>query len=504
MPIQPAASLSLPPSKEVFTNAVVEKQLLENLSLLEGQESLVKPHFGEVLSNLNEVQSKPLSQKNTDSKAKGPADTVRAGSRQGSDPVSRDSLVKNKDSREVDSRKAGDKSGNSKSQTTAKNRILSAEPGRRDEEGTRQIQQQPDVISGGGLAELLHSSDHLTPICLNGKFIHDTLQGINEQQTLTFESIDDDPSAVRGNAPVGQMLSAISNLANESAAPLVHIEVQAAAIHVDPFLDDQQINAIANLVTQGVESTELLSEREFALPVVDVEEDQETPSFETEPQTKILSKQEVQMKPQSIENQVIPQEEIRQSEQSYKNFNQQVSMQSTSPSPSLSPLNIQGGVGGQVAIGGKLGMAPFSGVMSQSNLERVNALMQVKDHFHKLLKNQESHLKVNLTPESLGSIEITIDIVKDTVMATFIKAERRETMELLARHAEEINKIFQESGLQSNLANMNFSSDQDQQLGQDETSHRKESATLEAQKTEEVSLDLEDDVNPDALVDIKA
>lgn len=510
MSVQPAASPNLRTSKEVFTSAAIEKQLLENIDLLQGQELLVKPHFGEVLSNLNEVQSKPLPSKNVDSKAKGQADPIRARSRQDSDPVSHDSLVKNKTLNKKDNQKANGASENPKAQTAIKSRVSSTDSMQRDKESLKGIQQQSDINSEDNLAELLHPlSDQLMPICLNGEFICDTLQGINARQALALDSSNDIPSAIRGAAPISEILSVISNLTDESAVPQIHIEVQAAAIHADPLLDDQQINVITNLAAQDAENTELTAEQELALvPATDAdameEEKGENHSFNSERQLKIPSKQEEQSRSQTAEYRSISREEIWQAGQGRESQSLQASPQSTSSISSLSSLNIQGSLGGAAAAGGKSEVASFTGVMSQSNLNRVNTLMQVKDHFRSLLKNQESHLKVNLMPESLGSIEITIDIVKDTVMATFIKAERRETMELLARHAEDIDKIFQESGLQSNLANMNFSSNQDQQLGREETSHQTASTTLDRQAIEEASLTQESDINPDALVDIKA
>jgi flagellar hook-length control protein FliK len=145
--------------------------------------------------------------------------------------------------------------------------------------------------------------------------------------------------------------------------------------------------------------------------------------------------------------------------------------------------------------------ASFSESLRQSSLDKINTLMQVKDHFQNMLKNQQTHLKINLIPQDLGGIEITIDFSKETVMATLIRAERRETMELLAKHAQDINQLFHEAGLQANLADMNFTSDQDlsQNLHENTSPY---AVSLQMDIEDEQAL--QEDIDPDALVDIKA
>ena len=505
MQIKPATSPNLSPSKEVFTNPVVEKQLLENLDLLQVQESLVKPHFGEVLSNLNEVQSKPLPSKNLASKTKRSADIFGAGPRQDHNPVSRDSLVKSKESREANSLRRNVESENKKAKTDFNKKTLSADS-RGKEENLTQIRQSSDVNPNGDLTEILQPLDHFMPICLNGEFICDTLQRINERQALSFELLSNDSSAIRANTPVSEMLSVISDLGKESTISLVHIEVQAAVVQAAPLLDDQQMSIIANLVAQEVENIELTPKQELALPsmVDSMEESGEDFFPETDFQTRVYSGQSEKIKAGTTEGRPVV-HDLQQVSPRYEASTAHIVTQSSSSSLSLSSASlVQGGIGGHTGAGGKPEMTSLFAEMTHSNLERVNTLMQVKDHFRSLLRNQESHLKVNLTPHDLGSIEITIDIIKDTVMATFIKAERRETMELLARHAEDIDKIFQEAGLESNLANMNFSSDQDQKSGKEKIAHQKPSFSHETQPTEDVALVLENDIDPDALVDIKA
>lgn len=538
MPIQHTVSSNLLASKEILTN-VMEKQVLENLNVLPGQESLATtPHFGEVLSNLHEVQSKSLSPKSPAAKTKQSADLFGDRHHQNRDSVSHDSLVKGKEVGKSDygrekgklvsavekrQRGAGKKVLVANSKEPSSKEIESKEIGTKEENiNSNQIHRQSDQGEKYHREErenpllLLQTSqehdlnspvvlDCTIPTCLKGEFIGDTLQEINNQQALTFGIVSDEPVAEKLHTLGGGVLpSGSSDFVHKTISSPIYVQVQAAAVYTDSLLDDQQIWGINGLTAHEVgEALESVEKTESSLFIVAEGEEEQADTHLIKAESQIKAEVEKAtatepLRPDTLQRQPAM-NEVKITTLGHED--QHISI--TDQSSSFAPGRTEGGI----AIGEKPEIMSSFATRIPSNLERVNTLMQVKDHFRSLLKNQESHLKVNLTPRELGAVEITIDIVKDRVMATFIKAEQRETMELLARHAKEIDKIFQEAGLQSDLANMNFSSQQDQRSEKEKIINQH---TSFVQEEASVADDLllkeggETDVDSDALVDIKA
>lgn len=97
--------------------------------------------------------------------------------------------------------------------------------------------------------------------------------------------------------------------------------------------------------------------------------------------------------------------------------------------------------------------------------EKIQALQQVKSQMKVALQKGETHLLVKLTPDDLGKVDIRLDISREGNVSALFKAENRETMILLSKYADDFRQIFGESGLNSDMSGMNFSSS-DQQASQ--------------------------------------
>lgn len=484
MSIQSTASHNAKPDlligREVSFSSV-EKQMPENSSLPSDQEILTPPKFGTILSNLNERQSHSPASEGTCHNAQCQNNPFWNRHGQDSYPASDYSLVNQQD--------------------------VEFDEGQSGEQVILQTDMQPHSDQESTTKVVKESEDAVMPISLDGLFIQDTLEGINTRQNFAFDVMGE-PTPIK--AILSSIESLMPGLNPPFTQPIVHIEVQAAPIEYTNLMTDQQQQAIVMGMEEDVPPTitpELLNQKEEqegeewtknstsvnAKAVKETLEGDQTSSFEKK--NRMLESQKDQQATSISLSKIVKSEAIS-------------SLQTSTPTSTYMPQPMNANSpGNQISMLGSnegqfhLESTSVSGSLARSNLDKVNTLMQVKDHFQSMLKNQQTYLKVNLIPKDLGGIEITIDLSKETVMATLIRAERRETMELLARYAEDINKLFHDAGLQANLADMNFSSQQDlpQEL-QAKTSVSAESPIMETQE-EQV---LQDDIDPDALVDIKA
>lgn len=448
--------------KEISFSSV-EKQVLQDNHLPSGQEMVTSPKFGTILSNLHELQSHPSTSKNTH------------GSQNQNSPLW-DRPCKN-------------------SYSASDYPVVKQADGRISEDQSvdqRDVQHQADR----------DTEEEAMPISLDGLFIQDTLEGINHQQNLAFEVISESTSAKAISSSVDSLLRLNSALTQ----PLIHIEVQAAPIESTNLMTDPQQQAIV-----------MAMEEEISLIVIpdltSQQEAEEREKISTPPQTSAERGESEEDefldfdKKFSLAENKKDQQTISAALPKGVDVETATTLQQNTPTPApmiqaINANNLTNQMSEAGVSQGQINLdASFSESLRQSSLDKINTLMQVKDHFQNMLKNQQTHLKINLIPQDLGGIEITIDFSKETVMATLIRAERRETMELLAKHAQDINQLFHEAGLQANLADMNFTSDQDlsQNLHENTSPY-----AVSLQMDIEDQQALQEDIDPDALVDIKA
>lgn len=96
-------------------------------------------------------------------------------------------------------------------------------------------------------------------------------------------------------------------------------------------------------------------------------------------------------------------------------------------------------------------------VATLTTLDKLNALNQIKEQLKQSLQKGETHLKIQLKPHEMGKVDIKLDISREGLVTAAFKAENRETLETLTRHAIDFQNIFNEAGLQADSQGMNFS-----------------------------------------------
>ncbi len=98
-----------------------------------------------------------------------------------------------------------------------------------------------------------------------------------------------------------------------------------------------------------------------------------------------------------------------------------------------------------------------------TTLDKLNALNQIKEQLKQSLQKGETHLKIQLKPHEMGKVDIKLDISRDGLVTAAFKAENRETLETLTRHAVDFQNIFSDAGLQADSQGMNFSMSRENQ-----------------------------------------
>ncbi len=98
-----------------------------------------------------------------------------------------------------------------------------------------------------------------------------------------------------------------------------------------------------------------------------------------------------------------------------------------------------------------------------TTLDKLNALNQIKEQLKQSLQKGETHIKIQLKPHEMGKIDIKLDISRDGLVTAAFKAENRETLETLTRHAVDFQNIFSDAGLQADSQGMNFSMSRENQ-----------------------------------------
>ncbi|MBX3486649.1 MAG: flagellar hook-length control protein FliK [Candidatus Paracaedibacteraceae bacterium] len=96
-----------------------------------------------------------------------------------------------------------------------------------------------------------------------------------------------------------------------------------------------------------------------------------------------------------------------------------------------------------------------------TTLDKLNALNQIKEQLKQSLQKGETHLKIQLKPHEMGKVDIKLDISREGAVTAAFKAENRETLETLIRHAVDFQNLFKDAGLQTDSQGMNFSMNQE-------------------------------------------
>lgn len=97
---------------------------------------------------------------------------------------------------------------------------------------------------------------------------------------------------------------------------------------------------------------------------------------------------------------------------------------------------------------------------------------QVKVNITKSAVRGVDKIDITLKPQDLGHIEIKMHLAKDGKLQAEIVASRPETMEMLQKEAQNLQRSFEEAGFQTDENSLNFSCREDNtQSGQQERSY---------------------------------
>ncbi len=103
--------------------------------------------------------------------------------------------------------------------------------------------------------------------------------------------------------------------------------------------------------------------------------------------------------------------------------------------------------------------ANFSEAAAQINLTpaaTAPAAEQVAFHIGKSAKSGTDRIRINLTPEDLGRVEIKLDMHKDGQIKAVIAADKPETMEWLMRDAKQLERALQDAGFKTDSNSLQF------------------------------------------------
>jgi flagellar hook-length control protein FliK len=81
---------------------------------------------------------------------------------------------------------------------------------------------------------------------------------------------------------------------------------------------------------------------------------------------------------------------------------------------------------------------------------------QVNVSLSRMLKSGGSSFEVQLNPAELGKVDIKIDITKDGVVNAVVTSDNPQTHDLLQKDAKQLEKVFQQAGLNTDGGSLNF------------------------------------------------
>ena len=100
-----------------------------------------------------------------------------------------------------------------------------------------------------------------------------------------------------------------------------------------------------------------------------------------------------------------------------------------------------------------------------------NPIDQVKVYLSKAIKDGENKIILQLNPIELGRLEIQLDLSNEHNVISII-ADRLNTLDLLQKDSHQLERILNESGINTDNGSLNFSFNQSQQQQQNPLNYR--------------------------------
>jgi len=93
---------------------------------------------------------------------------------------------------------------------------------------------------------------------------------------------------------------------------------------------------------------------------------------------------------------------------------------------------------------------------NRANGQRQAVMDQISVNITRAVNSGFDKINIQLQPESLGKVDVSLELAKDGKITAVIQAENKETLELLSRDAKELTKALQEAGLQLDEGDIEF------------------------------------------------
>ena len=135
---------------------------------------------------------------------------------------------------------------------------------------------------------------------------------------------------------------------------------------------------------------------------------------------------------------------------------------------------------------------------------------QISVQISKAIEAGVDRINIQLKPESMGRIDVKLDIGLDGRVMVVVTADNKNTLDLMERDQRSLEQALQDAGLNTDAGNMSFNLREQSKEGSDERTAK--AASPEDELTETAEADLDDllaaikdgDFGPDGRVDIRA
>lgn len=113
------------------------------------------------------------------------------------------------------------------------------------------------------------------------------------------------------------------------------------------------------------------------------------------------------------------------------------------------------------------GAAPREAAPLHRHLPSQAILNQVAVHVSKAVRDGVDGIRIQLRPESLGQLEVNLEVASDGRVTATVTADNQDTLDLLQRDARGLERALQEAGLKSDAGGLSFNLRGEQRTAQE-------------------------------------
>jgi flagellar hook-length control protein FliK len=140
---------------------------------------------------------------------------------------------------------------------------------------------------------------------------------------------------------------------------------------------------------------------------------------------------------------------------------------------------------------------------NRANAQQKAVMDQITVNISRAVQAGLDKINIQLQPESLGKVDVSLEMAKDGKVSAVIHADNKDTLELLSRDAKELTKALQEAGLQLDESDIEFNlSAQSGEAGESDLAGGNAANGGDGDAADEAELaGLEDDFEEDIIED---